>query len=471
MKSALRHILLLSMSLAGISGARAASLDEARRLMEDGDAEAAVAVIREVAAAEPKNSEADILLGDCLWQIGRDSEALEAYAEGRRKGDRMAILALANAAVLQYRLDDARGLLEAYRKTLKKGKRQLAPDQSGDIEDRILRTENMLARVQQIEVVDSVVVDAEDFFRYYRLSPESGSLNEPSAVLPEDFAAAEPTVVYEPESRRQMIWSMPDTAGVFRLVSSGALYGDSWEKPAPLGDVLNDGGDANYPFLMPDGVTLYYASDGENSLGGYDIFISRCDDEGEFLQPANIGMTYNSPYNDYLLAIDELTGAGWWASDRNRIPGKVTIYLFIPQELRVNVSPDAPDLLARASLSSIRSTWQEGADYRPLLRSIAAINPGGSKERAADFQLSIPGRGVVTNYAQLHSPRSRALMKDYVDSLRRFDKAMERLGELRMAYAKGDRSVSDAILQAEARIDQARGELLDMRNEIIRLEQ
>ncbi len=470
MKLTIRHI-LLSLTLCGAITAQGATIDDARRLMEDGDAAAAEAALREVIAAEPKNSEADIMLGDCLWQLGRDREALDAYAEGRRKGDRMAILALANAAVLQYRLDDARELLEAYRKTLKKGKRQLAPDQSGDIEDRILRTENMLARVQQLEVVDSVVVDADDFFRYYRLSPESGSLNEPTSVLPEGFAAAEPTVVYEPESRRQMIWSMPDTAGVFRLVSSGALYGDAWEKPAPLGDPLNEGGAATYPFLMPAGITLYYANDGENSLGGYDIFISRCDDEGNFLQPANIGMPYNSPYNDYLLAIDELTGAGWWASDRNRIPGKVTIYLFVPQELRVNVSPDAPDLLARASLSSIRSTWQEGADYRPLLRRIAAIKPGAGRERGADFELSVPGRGVLTNYSQLHSPRSRALMKDYVESQRRFDLALERLGELRTAFSKGDRSVTDAILRAEAQIDEARGQLLDMRNEIIRLEE
>ncbi len=470
MKLRIKYI-LFSLAVGCALGARGVTVDDARRLLEDGDPAAAEAVLREIIAAEPKNTKADIMLGDCLWQSGRDAEALKAYAEGRRKGDRMAILALANAAVLQYRLDDARELIEAYRKTLKKGRRQLAPDQSGDIEDRILRTENMLARVQQIEVVDSVVVDAEDFFRYYRLSPESGSLNVPSDVLPEGFDAAEPTVVYEPESRRQMIWAMPDTAGVFRLVSSGTLYGDAWENPVPLGDHLNDGGDANYPFLMSDGVTLYYANDGENTLGGYDIFISRRDDDGNFLQPTNIGMPYNSPYNDYLLAIDELTGAGWWASDRNRIPGKVTIYLFVPQDLRVNVSPDAPDLAARASLSSIRSTWQEGADYRQLLRRIAAIRPGSGKARAVDFRLAVPGRGVLTNYSQLHSARSRALMKDYVASCRRFELAMERLGELRAAYSKGDRTVAEAILRAEAQIDEARGELFDMRNEVIRLEQ
>ena len=61
----------------------------------------------------------------------------------------------------------------------------------------------MLGRVEQIEVIDSLIVDADDFFTHYRLSPESGSLN-PVSELPEGFDAAEPTVVYATESSRVM---------------------------------------------------------------------------------------------------------------------------------------------------------------------------------------------------------------------------------------------------------------------------
>lgn len=40
---------------------------------------------------------------------------------------------------------------------------------------------------------------------------------------------------------------------------------------------------------MADGVTLYYASDGEGSLGGYDIFVTRYDSESSsYLRPDNI---------------------------------------------------------------------------------------------------------------------------------------------------------------------------------------
>lgn len=95
----------------------------------------------------------------------------------QEKGNREAVLALAEMANTEYRVDDARALLEDYRKLLKKGKRTIHPDNSGDLDQRIDRTENMLGRVEQIEVVDSLVVDAEDFFRHYKLSPESGSLN------------------------------------------------------------------------------------------------------------------------------------------------------------------------------------------------------------------------------------------------------------------------------------------------------
>ena len=95
---------------------------------------------------------------------------------------------------------------------------------------------------------------------------------------------------------------------------------------------------------MPDGVTLYFANNGENSLGGYDIFMTRRSDgdgEGkEYFQPQNVGMPYNSPFNDFMMAIDEASGLGWWATDRNQIPGKVTVYVFIPSQMRVNVEPD-----------------------------------------------------------------------------------------------------------------------------------
>lgn len=442
-------------------------------MAQDGDVNGAITALEEIRDTEPKNVEAAIELGNQLWGIGRDAEAVEAYTSARGKGAREAILALAEVALAQYRTADARQLLADYRGTLKKGRRVLAQDASGDLEARISQIENALMRVQQIEVIDSLVVDADDFFTYYRLSPESGTIRATEGTLPTDFEAAEPTTVYVTENGQTMLWGAADSTSTVSLQRTAQLYGGQWEQPHALGANLGGGGDANYPFLMPDGITLYYASDGEGSLGGLDIFISRSNDEGEFLQPQNMGMPYNSPYNDYLLAIDELTGAGWWASDRNRIPGKVTIYVFVPQELRKNVSPEAADLRERASLSSIRSTWEEGKDYNALRRAIASIRPGRENAPSGPvFQFAMPNGKVYTRLEQFSTPRSRYMMRQYLAQKGALEKAEAALAQARLTLGKGQGSESlrQEIAQAEQALPLMRRELRDLANEIISLE-
>lgn len=451
----------------GVSAVGAATIDDARRLAEDGSIDEAIAVLLQLEVDEPKDAEIPKLLGDYYVAVGDSDKAREAYETARRKGNRNAILGLADMANDLYDVDGARELIEEYRKTLKKGKKVLAEDESGDVEERIDRIENALGRVEMIEVIDSMVVDADEFFRHYRLSPEAGSLN-PVSVLPDGFAAADPTVVYEPESGRQMIWAAPGEDGVPALLSSSALYGDTWEQPVSLGENLGGGGDANYPFLMPDGITLYFASDGDDSLGGLDIYISRRGDDG-FLQPQNLGMPYNSPYDDYMLAIDEFTGAGWWASDRNRIPGKVTIYIFIPQELRRNVDPESPELAARARLNSIRSTWNPSTDREAIIRNIAAIKNDRSNS-AKQFEIYIPGRGVLTNASEFRNPESRGAMNAYMVGVAKVTDASRRLASLRAAYSAGDRDNSDAILSLEKELDKATADLVDLKNRVVELE-
>lgn len=464
----LRKMAFAAVSLMGVAASvHADTTDDARRLAEDGNLNDAIAMLRTLEAEQPKNAEIPKLLGDYYRAAGDDASAREAYEVARKKGNRDAILGLADMANDNYDVAGARELIEEYRKTLKKGKRVLAEDESGDLEDRIDRIDNALSRVEMIEVIDSLVVDAEDFFRHYRLSPESGSLNS-TDVLPQEFESANPTVVYEPESGREMMWAAPGENGAFELFSSSALYGDTWETPVPLGADLGGGGDANYPFLMPDGITLYFASDGEESLGGLDIYISRRGDDG-FLQPQNLGMPYNSPYDDYMLAIDEFTGAGWWATDRNRIPGKVTIYVFIPQELRRNVDPDSPELVARARLNAISATWSESTDRSALKEKIASISTDRAS-RAHQFDIYIPGRGVVTNFKDFRHPEAVDAMHAYQVGVAKQTDAERRLAALRSAYASGDHSQSHVIEELENQISSLRDELVRLRNRVVEAE-
>lgn len=450
--------------------ASAQSLDSASDLLRQGDYDEAIRLFREIAASKSRDAgQACILLGDAFLQTGDMQQAREAYIKARDKKVNDAYLRLAELALLTYDTELATDDLELYRKGLGKGRKAL-PDESGDLEDRIDRISTMLERVEQLVIIDSINVDADRFFEYYRLSPESGRLLSPD-VLPPSFPRADPTVVYCPESGREIIWAAPDADNNFQLVSSICLYGDNWDTPVPLGDILNEGGDANYPFLMPDGVTLYFANDGENSLGGYDIFITRRDGN-DFLQPQNLGMPYNSPFNDYMLAIDESNGIGWWATDRNQIPGEVTIYVFLVSDMRINYPVDSPDLPDRARVTSIRDTWKQGADYSPLLRKIAAIRTNSESEEAdrSAFVFTLPDGRVVSSLDGFTSPAARDAMRQFIVARAALKSRQARLDALRRTYSSGDFSVAPDITDLEREILDARRELRRLSNRVVTLE-
>ncbi len=47
-----------------------------------------------------------------------------------------------------------------------------------------------------------------------------------------------------------------------------------WAEPENLGSTINTPFDEDAPYMLPDGFTLYFASQGHENMGGFDIFIS-----------------------------------------------------------------------------------------------------------------------------------------------------------------------------------------------------
>ncbi len=459
-----QYIAAVFLSLGMVAGA--VSLDEAKEMYLAGDYASALPVFEKHLKKEPKNASLNHWMGVCLLHSGQVSEAVPLLEYADKKGIVESPRYLAEIAYMDYRLADADAWIERYRNALEKAKKDM-PEDAQYMVGCINRMHTMFDRVEKIVIIDSISVDIDLFFRHYKLAHESGSLNS-GDVLPEGFEAAIPAVVYMTEDKSSMIWAAPDSLENYLLVTSSLLADGSWESPHHFGEVLNEGGDANFPYLMSDGVTLYYANDGENSIGGYDIFISRRGDDG-FMQPQNIGMPYNSPYNDYMLAIDEVTGVGWWATDRNSPEGKVTIYKFIPGEMRLNYPVDEPRLVDYARVTSYRDTWEDGADYSGLLEQIDNIGTARNKQHD-DFRLALPGGRVYTSWHDFKSEQARLAMEKYESEKNEFDSDCDILAGLRKRYAGGDRSCADEILSLEQKINEARRLLAHLKNEVIRLE-
>lgn len=462
---------LLAFALCASFASQALTLDDAKAMIACGDLEQAHLLIDSLATTKPKDAEVDYVRGELYLASNNDSAAITAFTAANKKGANKALLALAEIATRQYRVDDAMSHIDAYKAYITKNKRKKLTDESAPYVSQITRTRAMLDRVERIVVIDSITIDKEYFLEAYRLSPEAGSLSYPD-ILPEGLPYSLPTVVYTTEDGREMIWGTQGDDTSFRLQYSNMLSDNTWEESMPIGDHLGAGGDANYPFLMPDGVTLYFASDNEASLGGLDIFISR-NNGTEFLAPQNLGMPYNSPYDDYMLAIDEMTGAGWWATDRNRLGDLITIYVFIPSNSRANISPDDPALASLAMLTSIADTQDANTDYTPLHNKIAAIKPIKKRNTAtanATFEFALPDGRIITDISQFSSSAASDTMGRYLQLRDDADKLQQHLDELRKEYASGNTSVAAEITHIENEQLRYYLELRRIANDVIKAE-
>ena len=79
-----------------------------------------------------------------------------------------------------------------------------------------------------------------------------------------------------------------------------------WSEPENLGSVINTKGTEMAPFLHPDGKTLYFSSDTHTGMGGYDLFVSRRNEKGEWSEPVNLGYPINTPGDEinFIVAAD-----------------------------------------------------------------------------------------------------------------------------------------------------------------------
>lgn len=78
-------------------------------------------------------------------------------------------------------------------------------------------------------------------------------------------------------------------------------------------------------YLHIDGETMYIASEGHESIGGYDIFISK-KNGGQWSKPVNMGYPINTPYDDFFFASTANGKFAYISSNRAGGKGGYDIY-------------------------------------------------------------------------------------------------------------------------------------------------
>mgnify|MGYP004443598605 FL=1 len=377
-------------------------------------------------------------------------------------------------AFTEYDFDKAEKLLSQYEQAKKRDKKLAEAEREIEAyRHKILAARNMMERVEMITIVDSFTVAQKDFFKAMRLAKATGSLSAAPAQNGSEETTLSPMFTSEDGTQLWVAYNSKEEAPDYACYRATKLADGSAapiEKLFSHSTIFADGrpGRLATPFLMADGVTLYFAADGDASIGGLDIFLTREDGNGGFLQPTNIGMPFNSPANDYMMAIDEVTGFGWWATDRNAPEGMVTIFVYLPSEVRINYPADTEDLAALARLSSVARMREDNptAQERLKILSDKRIMLGESASAPA-FRIALPDGRVAESLNDFRNSTARLLMTRLISETRNFDAAQARLEQLRQRYAKGETKLKDQILSMETDLETQRQALQALRNEIV----
>jgi outer membrane protein OmpA-like peptidoglycan-associated protein len=109
----------------------------------------------------------------------------------------------------------------------------------------------------------------------------------------------EPSATITPDGNTMYFTSnMPGGLGGRDIYKSIKLPNGQWSKPTNLGPKINSKYDEDAPFIQADGVTLYFASNGALSMGGFDIMFSILNPDSGWSNPVNIGYPVNTPDDD-----------------------------------------------------------------------------------------------------------------------------------------------------------------------------
>ena len=339
------------------------------------------------------------------------------------------------------------------------------------------RLESMRGFTQKVMFIDSVVVSKSKLLSSLNIPDEAGSIQAYNKFF--NTTDQPNSIVYLNQLRNKCVFSKFADGG-WDLYSK-EMIGEKWSNAVPLKglDILGDDVDINWPFLLSDGTTLYFAAKGEESIGGFDIFMTRYDETTQsYLKPENIGMPFNSIDNDYFFIVDEYDGIGWFATDRNQPEGKVCIYSFIYNDVRENYVVDeyTPEQLRQLSeIHSISQTWTSNQARLGALEQLTAVYKRKfTQKKKNDFEFVINDELTYTTLTDFRSVEAAEMYVDLNELLRKKNKLDSSIERARIAYPTARQAQREQykqqLLAAEKQSEKYETDIKNLSKKIRRIE-
>ncbi|MCU4157069.1 SPOR domain-containing protein [Carboxylicivirga sp. A043] len=261
--------------------------------------------------------------GICLIQNNNDiPQAVKRIKYAALKGvSRDAYYYLGRAYQLSYQFEEAIGQYNRFLKYASASDIRNEKAEKYKLESEMGLRQS--AKVYNLEVYERDTVLKADFLSAYHPAADVGKVS-----LNSDFfeSGVDPNgVLYLTERGDEVYFSKKDENSNGNLFKMEKLL-DGWSESVALNGI-NSALDDCHPFVVIDGSTIYYSSNKEGGLGGYDLYKANYDAEQKtFINPVNLGIPFNSPKDDYLFVTDEFNELAWFASNRETNDSTLIVY-------------------------------------------------------------------------------------------------------------------------------------------------
>ncbi|MCG8580564.1 MAG: SPOR domain-containing protein [Bacteroidales bacterium] len=261
--------------------------------------------------------------GICLIQNNHDiSQAVKRLKYAALKGvSRDAYYYLGRAYQLSYQFEEA---INQYNRFLKYAS---ASDIRNDKAEKYKRESEFglqqSAKIYHLDVYERDTVLIDEFLNAYNPAADVGKVGQNNEFFE---SGVDPNgVLYLTERGDEVYFSMKNEEAIGRLFKMEKLL-DGWSESVAL-EGINSEADDRHPFVIIDGSTIFFSSNREGGMGGYDLY--KADDDAEqktFTNPVNLGIPFNSPKDDYLFVADEFNQLAWFSSNRETSDSTLIVY-------------------------------------------------------------------------------------------------------------------------------------------------
>ena len=305
---------------------------QAEKYFEDEDYNLAYKLYAQLVSNYPKDPEFNYRLGVCMLYTEPDKKKPFSYLKiainNPKDAPKDAKFYLAKTYHMNYKFDEALKLYNEYKQI---GSSSSIKKLQVDREIEACKNgKRLLANLSDLVVITKKQLNEADYFRSYDLHDVGGKL----LVKPDEFRSSsdkkkkEKSVIYLPRNGERIYYSSYGENGdkgrdIFYV---NKLPNGSWSKPQPMPGPINTEYDEDYPFLHPNGKTLYFSSKGHNSMGGYDVFKTSYNEETQtWDKPINLDFPINSPDDDILFVTDSLEKTAYFSTGRYSPYGKIDV--------------------------------------------------------------------------------------------------------------------------------------------------